>query len=98
MQFSAVLNMFIVKTYLNSIFTHDLKEKKIFRKMFKVTEYAALRYTASTCENLSSVFANNKGADQTVHPHSLISSYSAPVIHLLECVISKRNFFFQFSS
>ena len=24
-----------------------------------------LRYTASTCENLSSVFANNKGADQT---------------------------------
>ena len=49
-----------------------------------------LRYTAWTCENLSSVFANNKGADQTVHPHSLISTY---VIHLLECVIPKRNFF-----
>ena len=43
MQFSAVLNMFIVKTYLNSIFTNDLKRKENFRKMFKVTEYAALR-------------------------------------------------------
>ena len=54
-----------------------------------------LRYTASTCKNLSSVFASNKGADQTVHPHSLISTY---VIHLLEYVIFKRIFFFQFSS
>ena len=52
-----------------------------------------LRYTALTCENLSSVCVNNKGADQTVHPHSLISTY---VIHLLECVISKRIFFFNF--
>ena len=42
MQFSAVLNMFIVKTYLNSIFTNDLKRIFFFRKMFKVTEYAAL--------------------------------------------------------
>ena len=30
MHFSAVLNMFIVKTYLNSIFTNDLKEKIFF--------------------------------------------------------------------
>ena len=29
MQFSAV-NMFIVKTYLNSIFTNDLKRKEFF--------------------------------------------------------------------
>ena len=36
-----------------------------------------LRYTALTWENESSVFANNKGADQTVHPHSLISTYRA---------------------
>ena len=43
MQFSAVLNMFIVKTYLNSVFTNDLKMKENFSKMFKVTEYAALR-------------------------------------------------------
>ena len=43
MQFSAVLNMFIVKTYLNSIFTNDLKRKDFFRKIFKVTEYAALK-------------------------------------------------------
>ena len=47
MQFSAVLNMFIVKTYLNSIFTNGLKRKKIFRKMFKVTEYAALKRQAA---------------------------------------------------
>ena len=35
----------------------------------------------------ASVFANNKGADQTVHPHSLISTN---VIHLLESIISKH--------
>ena len=43
MQFSAVLNIFIVKTYLNSTFTNDLKRKYFFfRKIFIVTEYAAL--------------------------------------------------------
>ena len=30
MQFSAVLNKFIVKTQLNSIFTNDLKRKYFF--------------------------------------------------------------------
>ena len=45
MQFSAVLNSFIVKTYLNSTFTNDLKRKEFFfRKMFIVTEYAALKH------------------------------------------------------
>ena len=43
MQFSAVLNIFIVKTKLNSTFTNDLKRNKIFRKMLIVTEYAALK-------------------------------------------------------
>ena len=43
MQFSSVLNIFIVKTWSNSTFTNDLKKKKkFFRKMFIVTEYAAL--------------------------------------------------------
>ena len=37
-------------------------------------------------ENLSSGFANNKGADQPVHLHSLISAF---VIHLLESIISR---------
>ena len=32
MQFSAVLNMLIMKTYLNSIFTKDLKRKDNFSK------------------------------------------------------------------
>ena len=33
MQFSAIVNRFIVKTQLNSAFTHDLKEKiKFFEK------------------------------------------------------------------
>ena len=43
MQFSAVLNIFIVKTKLNSTFTNDFKRKySFFRKMSIVTEYAAL--------------------------------------------------------
>ena len=41
---------------------------------------------ASTLENLSSVFANDKGADQPAHPRSLISAY---VICLLEKIIFK---------
>ena len=51
---------------------------------------------ALTRENLSSVFANNKGADQTVHLHSLISAF---VIRLLE--VSYLNLLqanFQYSS
>ena len=32
MQFSAILNMFIVKTYLNSILTNDFKRKENFSK------------------------------------------------------------------
>ena len=43
MRFSAVLSIFIVKAKLNSTFTNDLKRKDFFRKMFKVTEYAALK-------------------------------------------------------
>ena len=42
MQFSAIVNRFIVKTYFNSALTNDLKRKYFFRKMFKVTNYAAL--------------------------------------------------------
>ena len=34
-----------------------------------------LNIWASTRENLSSVFANNKGADQPAHPRSLISAF-----------------------
>ena len=37
-------------------------------------------------ENLSSVLAKNKGADQPAHPSSLISLF---VIRLLESIISK---------
>ena len=44
------------------------------------------RVWASTQENLSSVFANNKGADQPAHPRSLISAF---VICLLESIIYK---------
>ena len=39
-----------------------------------------------TRENLSSGFANNTGADQTVHPRTLISAF---VIRVLESSISK---------
>ena len=42
MQFSAELTIFIVKTYLNSIFTSDLKRKLNFSKMFIVTDLVSL--------------------------------------------------------
>ena len=43
MQVSAVEVRFIVTTYLYSTFANDLKRKYFFfRKMFIVTEYAAL--------------------------------------------------------
>ena len=41
---------------------------------------------ASTRENLFSLFANNKGADQPAHPRYLVSAFA---ICLLECIISK---------
>ena len=47
MQFLAIVNRFIVKTYLNSIFTNDLKENKKNRKISKVTDYAALKVFAN---------------------------------------------------
>ena len=40
----------------------------------------------STQENLSSGFANNKGADQPGHPYRLISAF---VSHFLESIIYK---------
>ena len=47
MQFSAVLDIFIVKTYLNSIFTNDFKRKeKLFRKMLIVTDLVSLNFNA----------------------------------------------------
>ena len=41
---------------------------------------------ASTRENLSLGSANNEGADQPAHPHSLISAFA---IRLLESIIAK---------
>ena len=46
----------------------------------------AIPIWASKCENLSSGFTNNKGADQPGHPHSLISAF---VIRVLESIISR---------
>ena len=43
-------------------------------------------FWASTQENLSSVFGNNKGVDQPAHPRRLISAF---VILLLESIISR---------
>ena len=42
MQFSAIVNRFIVKTYLHSAFTNDLKRKEIFRKKFIVADLVSL--------------------------------------------------------
>ena len=52
-------------------------------------QYGFSRPNCSTLRingSLSSVFANNKGADQAAHPRSLISAF---VIRLLESIISK---------
>ena len=38
-------------------------------------------------ENLFSVFANNKGADQPAHPHSLINAFA---IRAIESIISRH--------
>ena len=43
MQFSAVEIRFTVTTYLYFTFANDFKRKYFFRKMFIVTEYAALK-------------------------------------------------------
>ena len=41
-QFSAKVNIFIVKTQLNSTFTNDLKENKKNRQMFIVADLVSL--------------------------------------------------------
>ena len=43
MQFSAILNRFIVKTYLNSTFTNDLKKNQKNRKMIIVADLVSLK-------------------------------------------------------
>ena len=45
MQFSAVLNMFIVKTYLNSFFTNDVKRKENFSE--NVQSYRVCSFNVS---------------------------------------------------
>ena len=42
MQFSTVINIFIMKTLLNSNFTNDLKRKKNVPKIFIVTDLVSL--------------------------------------------------------
>ena len=52
MQLSAVLNIFIVETELNSIFTNDLKRIYFFRKIFIVTDLVSFNYY----KTLASIF------------------------------------------
>ena len=46
MQFSAIVNRFIVKTKLNVAFTNGLKRKDFFRKMFIVADLVSLKKAA----------------------------------------------------
>ena len=57
MQFSTVEIRFIVTTWLYSTFANDLKENIFFRKMFTVTEYAALsgRFTQALLYMMNTV-------------------------------------------
>ena len=47
---------------------------------------AIFNYQTVTQENMSFGSANNKGADQTAHPRSLISDF---VIRYLETIVAK---------
>ena len=47
---------------------------------------AQQQHMGRNVKNYLQWFANNKGADQPVHPHSLISTF---VIPFAECIISK---------
>ena len=62
MQFSAVGIRFIVTTSLYSTFINDLKKILFFRKMFIVTEYAALKY--SFCSVSSIVLRTAKNSTE----------------------------------
>ena len=62
--------------------------KKGVKVTFVISLHSKLLCTnnwAATQENLSSMVANNKGADQPAHPGSLISAF---VIQVLESIIS----------
>ena len=65
----------------------ELKFKSLLH-VLNLTMWASKQIWASKRENLSSIFVNNKGADQSAHPRSLICAF---VIRLLENC-SKRNF------
>ena len=62
----------------------------------RLQNFVNVEALALTQENLSSGFANSKGADQPVHPDRLISAF---VIRFLERIISNLlQAKFQFSS
>ena len=74
--------------------TYRLYGKKCLRPIIKQRapavhsdSYDDFKYIwASTLENLLWGFANNTAADQSVHPHSLISAFD---VRLLESIISR---------
>ena len=66
MQFSAALNIFIVKTKLDSTFTNDFKRNEFFRKMSIVTEYAALTPCIRETPKRA-LFTSSKDPDEMSH-------------------------------
>ena len=66
-------------------FTH---ENKVTLNCNKINVYDAadkqVINLAPSWENLFMLYANNKGADQTAHPHSLISAF---VVRCLDSII-----------
>ena len=94
------LSVFCSQTPLRQIFLHqgpyaaDVKSRKMVKYMNLVylIPFKDLMKSNITLawmpENLSSRFVNNKGADQSAHLHSLISTF---VIPLLERIISTSN-------
>ena len=62
-------------------------QKKLKTKMYQQKHCFISSFNwASMRENLSLGLPNNKGTDQPVHPHSLISTF---VIRLFESIVSR---------
>ena len=56
MQFSAIVNRFIVKTYLNSTFTNDFKRKDFFSENVHSYRLSLFKETKSATMNIFRFF------------------------------------------
>ena len=80
MQFSAIVNNFIVKTQLNSAFTNDLKENKFSGNCSQLqTLNVKLLSLNDPLHEISNnvVCATSRASDQPAHTRSLIRAFAS---------------------